>query len=64
MSELQPEYKRAIEARIRKAEEYLSSGKCADYVEYKAKCAHISGMREALVIFNDVAKRHGEHEDE
>ncbi|RJQ53481.1 MAG: hypothetical protein C4521_07485 [Actinobacteria bacterium] len=60
---LQEDYARAVRERRRELEEYIASGKCQNFEEYKSKCGEYAGLKKALELFNDVAKRHGELED-
>lgn len=60
---LQEDFARAVRDAIRKLEEYLGSGKCSDFNDYTKKAGKIAGLKEALELFNSVAKRHGELED-
>lgn len=60
---LEEDYARAVRERRRELEEYIASGKCQNFEEYKAKCGESAGLKKALELFHDVAKRHGELED-
>ncbi len=60
---LHEEYSHAIAKAIREAEATIASGKLATLEAYKAKCARIAGLREALELFKSVAKRHGEYDE-
>lgn len=60
---VQEDYQKVVNAEIRKLSDRVANGQCETYEDYKAKCARISGLKQALELFNDVAKRHGELED-
>lgn len=62
MSELHDAFRKAVSTKVRDREVFIASGKAPTFEEYRRLCGQVSGLKEALEIFNDVAKRHGEIE--
>lgn len=60
---LSQDYKKAVTDEIRQLEEFLGQGKAESFERYKELTGKVSGLRQALVVFNDVVKRHGEIDD-
>ena len=50
----------SLNAKIRLHSEHVLDGKCADYAEYKEKCARIRGLRDAHEIINEQLKKQSE----
>lgn len=61
---LSQEYAKAINERIRKIEKQLGEGKADSHERYKELVGKISGLKSALELFNETAKRHGDIDDE
>lgn len=61
---LQEDYTKAIRGQIRELEEYLGQGKAESYERYKELTGKVAGLKKALELFNDVAKRHGEIDED
>lgn len=61
---LEEGYYKLLRDAVEKRAEYISAGKCQSHEEYKSKCGEIAGLKEALGIFKDVVKSHGEIDDD
>lgn len=61
---IKDDYAKAVNAALRKKADYIASGKCSTLEDYKAKCGERTGLKEALELFNDVAKRYGELDED
>lgn len=60
---LEEDFVRAVREQIARREQHIASGKLADFAEYKAECGKVAGLKDALGLFKDVVKRHGELDD-
>lgn len=64
IADLHDAYHKAVNTKVREREEYIASGKAQSFEQYRELCGKLSGLKEALEIFNSVAKRHGELESD
>lgn len=64
IADLHDAFYKAVNSKVREREAFIASGKAQSFEEYRELCGRLSGLKEALEIFNSVAKRHGELDDE
>ena len=48
----------------RSSEEFLNSGGCKDFAEYREVCGVIRGLDHALIEINDLSRNYMEDDDE
>jgi len=66
MSALIHDFAKVIQAKMRaemiNASDWISSGKCKDYPEYREQCGFIQGLSRAVEYSNELAKKAEEEE--
>lgn len=62
--DLAEDFTRTVTKKVREREELISQGKAQSFDDYRERCGRIAGLKEALELFNDVVKRHGEMKDD
>ncbi|MGH1372977.1 MAG: hypothetical protein ACRBBW_13135 [Cellvibrionaceae bacterium] len=59
----QSDFKKAVNEKIQQLSQKVSDGKVESFERYKELTGQIAGLKKALDISNDVAKRRGELEE-
>lgn len=62
--EFRNEFFKVVRATIREREEFVCKGKATSYDKYREMVGEIKSLNEALVMFNDAAKRCADIGDE